>query len=338
MTRRQERARWILGGLALLVVVVVGVTALLVTRSDPAPTPPTAAPTPPANPPVDTAAIASADDKGPVRFITEDPTCTDWGSINGTLAATQRNGWDRRDATVPAREWTTEQQGQYAAVAKAMLVAADETVELAKLTPHRVMRELYEQSIAYWRAYADAVPRYQPGDDYLALTAASAAGAIVSICDALDFGAAAGRSPIVLPGSPPAQLPPLGDPARPTRFISAPSPFCAEWTSMVSRFDEETKDWRDRADPNVPAVGWSPGQRRLYNDVVPAMQRNADRSQLLGLISGNVVAADFAALSAQYRRAFIGAIPTYGPSDAYLNTAASRLLSVTDRACRSAAN
>lgn len=338
LTRRQARARWILGGLAVLVVVVVGITALLFARSGPTPTPSTAAPPPPATPSVDTAAIASAEDKGPVRFITEDPTCTDWGSINDTLAATQRNGWDRRDAEVPASEWTAEQRGQYHAVAKAMLVAAGETVELAKLTPHRVMRELYEQSIAYWRAYADAIPRYLPADDYLARTAGSAAGAIVSICDTLDFGAAAGRSPIVVPGSPPAHLPPLSYPARPALFISRPSPFCAEWTSMVSRFDEEIKVWRDQFDPNVPAVGWSPEQRRLYNDVGPAMQRNADRSQLLGLVSGNVVAADFAALSAQYRRAFIDAIPAYGPSDAYLNTAASRLLSVIDHACRAAVN
>jgi hypothetical protein len=215
-----------------------------------------------------------------------------------------------------------------------MRVAADETVELAKLTPHRVMRELYEQSIAYWRAYADAIPRYQPADNYLALTAGSAAGAIASICDTLDFGAAAGRSPLLLPGSPPAHLPPIGDPARPARFITAPSPFCEEWTAMVGRFEDEIRTWRDRTDPNIPAVGWSPAQRTLFNDVIPAMQRNADRSQLLGLVSGNVVAADFAALSAQYRRAFIDAIPTYGPSDAYLNTVASRLLSVTDHACR----
>ena len=107
---------------------------------------------------------------------------------------------------------------------------------------------------------------------------------------------------------------------------------------MVSRFEDEISAWRDHADPNVPAVGWSPDQRALFTDVVPAMQRNADRSQLLGLVSGNVVAADFAALSAQYRRAFIEAIPTYGPSDAYLNTAASRLLSITDNACRAVAN
>lgn len=317
--------------------VVVGATSLLLTRTVPDLST-TAESAPPPNPSVDASRIASADDKGPVRFITEDPTCTGWGPINDTLAATQRNGWDRRDPKIPASEWTPEQRSQYAAVAEAMLVAADETVELARLTPHRVMRELFEQSIAYWRAYAVAVPRYVPADNYLALVADSAAKAVVSICDTLDFGAAAGRSPIVVPGSPPAHLPPLGDPARPTRFITSPSPFCGEWTSMVRRFEDEIRPWRDRAGLNVPATAWSPEQRTLFTDVVPAMQRNADRAQLLGLVSGNVVAADFAALSAQYRRAFIEAIPTYGPSDAYLNTAASRLLSVTDHACRAVEN
>ncbi len=38
--------------------------------------------------------------------------------------------------------------------------AADQTVALAKLTPHRVMRELYQQFIAYARAYSDAIATY----------------------------------------------------------------------------------------------------------------------------------------------------------------------------------
>lgn len=338
LTRREERTRWILGSLAALTVLVVGFTALFLPRNEPDSTPPPPASASPTAPAVDTAGIASAEDEGPVRFITDEPTCTTWASVNGTLGATIRNGWDRRDPATPATKWTPEQRNQHQAVAKALLVAADSTVELAKQTPHRVMRELYEQTIAYWRAYAESIPRYLPADNNLALAAASAVGAIVSICDTMDFGAAAGRSPIVVPGSPPAQLPALTDPARPQRFITAPSPFCQEWTSMVSRFDDEIGVWRAKADLDIPAVAWSPEQRKLFGDVVPAMQRNADRAQLLGLVSGNVVAANFAALSAQYRRAFISAIPTYAPPDAYLSTAASRLLSVTDYACRAAAN
>ena len=49
----------------------------------------------------------------------------------------------------------------------AMRSAADQTVDLVKLTPHRVMRELYEQFIAYARAFADSVPTYTADDDSL---------------------------------------------------------------------------------------------------------------------------------------------------------------------------
>ena len=48
----------------------------------------------------------------------------------------------------------------YESVGKAMRSAADQTVNLVKSTPHRVMRELYEQFIAYARAFADTVPTY----------------------------------------------------------------------------------------------------------------------------------------------------------------------------------
>ncbi len=41
-------------------------------------------------------------------------------------------------------------------------------VNLAKQTPHRVVRELYEQYIAYGRAYVDSIPTYMPADDVLA--------------------------------------------------------------------------------------------------------------------------------------------------------------------------
>ena len=60
-----------------------------------------------------------------------------------------------------------------------MREAADQTVALARLTPHRVMRELYEQAIAYWRAYADAIPTYESVDDHLAGVAVSTSSTIL---------------------------------------------------------------------------------------------------------------------------------------------------------------
>ena len=100
--------------------------------------------------------MASADDKGPANIITEDPSCAAWTPINQTFVEIQKKGWDERDPSIPATDWTPEQRAQYDEVGRAMRAAADQTVPLAKLTPHRVMRELYEQFIAYARAYSDA--------------------------------------------------------------------------------------------------------------------------------------------------------------------------------------
>lgn len=105
---------------------------------------------------------------------------------------------------------------------------------------------------------------------------------------------------------------------------------------MVAQFGSATSEWTAQTDPNVAAVDWSPQQRALYSEVVPAMQKVANSAEQLGFQSNNPVAADFAALSAQYRRAYIQAIPSYGPVDTYLGNAASELLSVTDQACKAA--
>ena len=74
----------------------------------------------------------------------------------------------------PASAWTEQQRAQYLAAGQAMRGAAAQTVGLVKLTPHRVMRELYEQFIAYARAYAQRIPNYIPADNNLVGTATSA--------------------------------------------------------------------------------------------------------------------------------------------------------------------
>ncbi len=61
---------------------------------------------------------------------------------------------------------------------------------LAKVTPHRVMREFYEQFIAYARAYSDSVPTYEPQDDHLARVFTSSASAIANVCKAITYGSA----------------------------------------------------------------------------------------------------------------------------------------------------
>ncbi len=317
-----------------MVIVALTVTTLWLTRTTPQQAEPPAAAVAPPSATFDRSEIASADDDDPVSIITDEPTCPEWEPINTALNTELRNGWTRRDVSVPASEWTGETAAQYRGVAAAMRTAADKTVALAKATPHRVMRELYGQSIAYWRAYADGVDDYRPPADHLARAAINAAESVNAICAAMDFGSAATRGPLVLPGPPPVPDVPLSDPSMPAKYIAGPSAFCNEWVAMVSDYANATRQWRDRHDPNIPARYWSPEQRTLSENTAVTMQQNADRTQLLGLLSGNLVAADFAALASHYRRAYALALPTYALPDTHLDNAALRLQALTNQACQ----
>ncbi|AFM14905.1 hypothetical protein Mycch_0078 [Mycolicibacterium chubuense NBB4] len=329
-----NRAKWVLGGLALVVVVVLTVvTTLLFTRGGPgSSTPSASAPTTS----LDTSDIASADDRGPAGIITEEPTCAAWGPINDKLGAEQRRGWDKRDPSIPGSAWSSEQRAEYAEIARAMRSAADRIVSLAIRTPHRVIRELYEQVIAYSRKYADAIPSYEPRDDHLALVAVSASATLVWLCAAIDYGSATARAPLIVQGTPPLQFAKPAGPEKSQPFMSTPSPVCSDWASMVSQFTADTDAWAAGTDPNVPAASWSPQQQSLFTSVVSAMQHNADEVDQLGIRSRNPILEDFASTAAQYRRAFVQAVPTYQPADNYLDSTASQLLAVVDQACKAA--
>lgn len=328
-----NRSKWILGGLALLVVVVVTVvTTLLFTRdSSEGPSTPTASAPPSTS--VDTSDIASADDKGPVGIITEDPTCAAWTPIGDTLAQQQAKGWNNRDPSVPASTWTADQRRQHEAVADAMRTAANQTVTLAKLTPHRVIRELYEQSIAYWRAYADRVPNFTPQDDHFARAATSTSNALVWICSAITYQSAAARSPFVVEAPAPLQFSPVGDPSNPVPFATNVPPVCGEWLSTATRFQQDTSEWL-AIDPELTASQWTPAQQTINAAVTVTMQSNADQLQDLGIRSDNPIFQDFATLAAQYRRAYASALPSYTPADNYLASVASQLVAANAEACR----
>src|SRR6202008_1938619 len=107
--------------------------------------------------------------------IVEDPTCAAWAPIKDTLAAREAGTVAERDRLTPASAWTAEQRALYQDAAQAMGSAAAQTVGLVQLTPHRVMRELHEQFIAYANAYAASIPTYTPANDNLAGTADSVA-------------------------------------------------------------------------------------------------------------------------------------------------------------------
>ncbi len=217
-----------------------------------------------------------------------------------------------------------------------MRAAADQTVPLVKLTPHRVMRELYEQLIAYLRAYADRVPKYVPADDQLALVANSTASSLVWICSAIHYGSAAARAPLVAPAAPPSDIAPVGDQSDPERFLTTAPSVCPEWAATVSQYNLDTAAWKNGADPNLSASEWPPEQLALFSSVVGVMIDNADTSQLLGIRSENPVFEDFAVLASQYRRAYAQSIPTYTPPDNYLASAAAQLVVTNNQACLAA--
>ncbi|WP_199179703.1 hypothetical protein [Mycolicibacterium goodii] len=91
-------------------------------------------------------------------------------------------------------------------------------------------------------------------------------------------------------------------------------------------------EW-ETTDPNTPASQWTPEQRRINEKVAPVMERLASELQALSGRTNNSVLRDFANLSAQYRLAFVEALPTYTPADNFLALAALRLGGIVQAAC-----
>lgn len=329
-----KKTKWVLGGLGILVVVVVTVIAtMFFTHHSVESAPGTIAASPTS--PVNTAIVASANDRGPVALITDDPTCQAWTPIVETLVARLPQGWKDRDSSAASSTWTPDVHASYEAAATAMRSAADQTVPLVSKTPHRVMRELYAQTIAYWRAYADVTSNYEPTDNYLANASTTASNALVWICDAMTSGSAAARSLLIPPTTPPIDFAPIGDPARPERFLKEPSPACSDWSSTAEEFEAVSKDWV-RTDPSLPVAQWSPEQQQVYAAISAPMSINANKLQDIALRSNNALFTDFADLAALYRKAFVQSFPTYVPPDAHLANSASQLVAFVNLACKAA--
>lgn len=331
--RTSRATKWVLGGLALLVVVVVTVVATLLVARNQTGSPQTASET--TVPSVDISAVASANDKGPASLILDDPTCISWAPIADALAEQQADGWIDRDPTIDSKRWTTEQRRQYEDVADAMRLAADRSLMLAEMTPHRVMRELYEQSAAYWRAYADRVPNYEPADDHLANAVSGTSNALVWICSAMESKAAEAQAPFLIDAAPPLKFSPVDAIANPQPFLEMRTRACEDWRATVADFQAQIGDWL-AIDPSISADQWTPAQQEIYVRTATIMEINAGQLQNIGVQSGNPVFQDFATLAAQYRRAYISAIPSYRPSDNYLASAASQLVAAIDEACTAA--
>jgi len=250
--------------------------------------------------------FASAADTGPVGIVTDEPTCAAWTPVNAALTAAGQN-------------------------AAAMRTAADQTIALAKQTPHRVVRELYEQTAAYLTAYADGVAANVPANDNLAQVATSTALALTSMCEAIGNGSAATRAGLVPPAAAPTASTPGAVP--PVRFLQPPTdPVCGQWHSLVEKYTAGFASWRG-TNQTVAAAQWGPAQQRINDAVAPVMVAFADEVEALGQGTSNGVFQDFATFAGEYRRAFAAALPTYVPTDGALTRAASAATGAVDSAC-----
>jgi hypothetical protein len=281
-------------------------------------------------------AIASASDGRPVSVIAEDPSCARWSPIYNTLAAKEKNGWEKRNPSIPAAQWSPDQRTEFEAVGTAMRNAADEIIKLANQTPHRVVRELYEQVIAYARAYANSLPTYTESDDHLAGVVVTASWAIAAACDAITYGSPAVRGPDVPPANAPSKIAAVDDTANPQLLLATPDPICADWENLGSRFDDETVDWRTKTDVNLPVSEWTPEQKAVYDAVAPVMTRFADDADKLAKRSNNGITQDIAAFAGQYIRAYVGSLSTYTPADNYLVVTGLRSIGMLTAACAAA--
>ena len=282
--------------------------------------------------------FASAGDDGPVNIIAEDPTCGAWGKVAREYAdKTKTVNWGDRDQSAPASAWTSEQRTMYDTVGDAMTRAADQTVNLAKQTPHRVMRELYEQFIAYAHSFVEKIPSYVASDGSLAIVTDTITTAVANVCSAIDYRSAPSIAPLIPDPEPPSVVSPPGDnPASPSKILARANSICSEWESSAQRSSDDTAEWR-ALDPKVPSAEWTPEQRAINDAVAPIMAKNADELDRLGRQSDNPTLEDIAVMAAQYRRAFVAAIPNYTSADNFLSGSAAELVRAINWACKAAA-
>lgn len=329
---KSGRGKWILGGIAVVLAIALAVviTVLVVRPADGGggngdPTQQNG-----------DSEFASADDTGPVNIITEDPTCGAWGDVVRVYAdASSGVEWGERDFSVPASAWTPEQRTMYETVGDAMSDAARKAENLATQTPHRVMRQLYEQFIAYANAFVERIPSYSQEDDNLAVVTDTIATGAADICSAIEYGSAAPIAPLIPSAESPTTVAPTNSSDEQAQFLSNNNPVCQQWESVAQRFNDETSAWR-ALDSNLSAKEWTPDQRALVDSVSPIMSRTADEFEQLGRDSGNAVLEDFATLSAQYARGYVAALPNYTPNDNLLYKANARLVKTVSWACKAA--
>ncbi|WP_131828847.1 hypothetical protein [Mycolicibacterium conceptionense] len=278
--------------------------------------------------------FASANDTGPANIITEDPTCEAWGKISDGLEAAVP-GWNEQNYSIPAKDWTPEQRTIFEKKGAALTDAIPNVTNLAKQTPHRVMRELYSQYVAYARAVIDVIPNYSSDDNYTVGASNQLAGALNRICDAIYFRSAQQTAPLIsAPPSPPDVRAPDSDGvSEPEKFLNGRNDTCANWFAAAERFDKDTEAWR-QISAKIPSTEWSRDQKAVMDAVVPVMTAFSDEMEQMGRKSQNPIWDDFATLAAQYLRAYVRGIPTYTVNIGYLSSASTSISNTVYWACK----
>lgn len=328
------KGKWILVGLALVAIIAVSIVGtVLVLRPDSG-----GGSGQQSNTANGESEFASANDTGPANIVTEDPTCEAWGKISHGLDEAVPE-WNKQDYSVPGAEWSPEQRAVFEKKSAALTGAIADVANLAKQTPHRVMRELYGQYIAYSQAVIDAIPTYSSTDNEIVAASNRLFSALNRVCDAVYFRAAQQTAPLVAPPPPPSDVQaPSGDgKSTPERFLTSSDSNCSDWAAMIDRFEQsaEAKAW-GALDPKIRTPEWTPEYKSVMDAVVPVLTGYADDTERLGRQSGNPVWEDFAVFAAQYMRAYVQAIPTYTPNSAYLSVVATTVVNAVNWACKAA--
>jgi hypothetical protein len=326
--RKGNGAKWALGGVVVLLVIGLAVTTTLLLRDD------GGGGNTPATPGSSSAPsdIASANDTGPVSIVTVEPTCDGWYATNNMVADAQNKGWaNDRNSLGTVSQWTPDQRAHVQVAGDAMRRGADQLVSLAKQTPHRVVRELYGQLIAYMRAYLAAVPTYTPKDNNLADATVNVAFAITSLCNAITYGSAPLMTDVDPASEPTAPQPP-GDLASPQRFMTTAYAGCQDWLQRQDKYAADTADW-SRIPSSTPGSQWTPEERAINEAAFPIISAFADATEKAGRASGNPVLEDFAVAAAVYLRAVVAVGMKYVKADGWFATMGLRLVSFVSNAC-----
>lgn len=324
-----SKAKWILGGLSVvLAIALAAVVTVLIIRPD------GESRAADDDSGASSSEFASANDTGPVSIITDDPTCDAWNTVAGQYSqAVDAVDWEGRNSEIPATSWTSSQRSMYEAVGEAMSLATEQASTLARQTPHRVMRELYEQFVAHTRAFVERIPSYVTKDDDLVAASNGAGGSISNLCGGIAYRSAQATAPLVPRVARPKEVVKPVASLSPERFMAQPNAICRDWLSSVEKFSAESADWRE-VNKSTPAKEWTPEQRAIHEAVAPIMSASADDLERLGRRSGDPVLEDIATMAAQYRRAFVITLPAYTSADSYLELSATNMVRLINWACK----